>query len=137
MVVAIKMMMQNKDLYFGPFVGEAMVFEISGNKSDLISFSIAPGQRVSGIVKATGSVKNNYFFEGNIGVAIVDVNKKLLRQGHGNSTTDWMTTGPVSFETTLDFTGLPKGIADIEIHNDNPSGLSGNSKSIFIPVVIE
>lgn len=110
---------------------------ILGNKDDLVSFSVAAGSKVSGIMEATGTVKNNYFFEANIVVNILDAGQKLLRQGHGEATTDWMTTGPVSFKTTLDFTGLTKGPAYIEIHNDNPSDLREYDKHILIPVVIE
>src|SRR6185436_18997851 len=51
--------------------------EILGNKADLVSFSIKPGDKVSGKVTATGSVKGGYFFEANIGVNILGANKAL------------------------------------------------------------
>lgn len=147
MVVAINYMRQDKAKYLPPFVqqnGENKepdkqppALQISGNKADLVSFSVTPGQKVSGKLDVTGSVKNNYFFEGNIGVDILDANKKLLKQGHGDSTTEWMTAGPVSFKATLDFTSLPKGPSFIQIRNDNPSGLPENDKFIWIPIVIE
>ncbi len=123
-----------KDMETFKFVGWP---QITGNKDDLVSFSIKPGQEVSGKITATGSVKGGYFFEANIGVNVLDANKKLLRAGYGMSTTDWMTSAPVAFTTSLDFTGLPKGNAYIEIHNDNASGLPENDKSIFIPIVIK
>ena len=50
---------------------------------------------------------------------------------------DWMTINPVTFEGNIDFTGLPKGPAYFEIHNDNPSDIRENDKSILIPIVIE
>jgi hypothetical protein len=53
------------------------------------------------------------------------------------ATTDWMTSGPVSFEGKIDFSGLPQGPAYFEIHNDNPSDLPENDKSVLIPIVIE
>lgn len=51
--------------------------------------------------------------------------------------TDWMTVEPVEFEGNIDFTGLTKGPAYFEIHNDNPSGLPENDKSIQIPIIIK
>ena len=139
MIVALKIMWLNQSTYL-PFLNdkqtETSLPVISGNKDDLVSFSILPGQKVSGVVKITGSIKNNYFFEGNILVNILASDKKLLKAGHGTATTPWMTSGPVSFETSLDFSSLPQGIAYIEIHNDNPSGLPQNDKSILVPVVI-
>ncbi|HLP86934.1 MAG TPA: Gmad2 immunoglobulin-like domain-containing protein [Candidatus Paceibacterota bacterium] len=111
--------------------------EVEGNKQDLIYFSITPGQKVSGLTTFVGSVKNAYFFEANILVNVLDANKNVLKSGHANATTDWMTTEPVSFEGNIDFSGLPKGPAYIEIHNDNASGLPENDKNILIPIIIE
>ncbi len=116
--------------------GGVTVPALEGNSEDLVAFSLTSGQEVSGKMEVTGTVKNAYFFEANIGLNILDKDKKMLRQGHGDATTDWMTPGPVSFKGTLDFTGLPSGRAYVEIHNDNPSGLAENDKSILIPVII-
>jgi len=111
--------------------------EVLGNKDDLISFSIIPGSKVSsGEQKVTGIVKGGYFFEGNIILRLLDSDKKVLTETHGTAITDWMVAGPVSFEGTMDFTFLP-GNYYIEIHNDNPSGLLENDKSILIPIVRE
>ena len=111
--------------------------EVTGLKDDLVSFSIAPGAKVKGVMDATGVLKNAYFFEANIRVDILDTNKQTLREGFGTATTEWMTTGPVSFKTKLDFSGLATGPGFIAIRNDNPSGLPENDKEIFIPIVIE
>jgi hypothetical protein len=110
--------------------------EILGNVGDLVSFSVEPGGKVSGVLAVTGSVQGGYFFEANILVNILDSDMKLLKTGNGNAKTEWMTSGPVGFETILDFTKLPKGPAYIEIHNDNASGLPENDKVILIPIII-
>lgn len=107
-----------------------------GDVNNLVSFSVKPGDSVSGIVEATGTVQGGYFFEGNIVMKITDTTKKVLWTGHGTATTDWMSAGPVSFTTTLDFTGLPPIAAYIDIQNDNPSGDPANQKDIYIPVII-
>jgi hypothetical protein len=150
MIFALRLMYQNKEAYLHPFtqadtqannsaqpVPQSPQEKISGHAEDLASFSVKPGDHVSGILNFTGSVKGGYFFEGNIGVNVLDTDKKLLKAGHGMSSTDWMTSATVSFYGSIDLTGLPKGSAYIEIANDNPSGLSQNDKSIYIPVVIQ
>ncbi len=113
--------------------------QVEGRKDDLVSFSISPGQEVSGKVHATGSVKGGYFFEANIVINILDANKNKTHYGpgHANATTDWTTAGPVSFALDFDFSIMPKGPAYIEIHNDNASGLPQNDKSILVPIVIK
>jgi len=105
--------------------------------SDLVSFTVLPNSKVNGILSYQGTIKGGYFFEGNILVNILDSNKSLLRAGHAQAMTEWMTVEPVEFEGNIDFTGLPVGPAYIEIHNDNASGLPENDKSILIPIKIE
>jgi hypothetical protein len=111
--------------------------EILGNKEDLVSLSVKGGDKVSGVLTVIGSVKGGYFFEANILINILDSNKNVLKSSNGNATADWMTSDAVPFQGDIDFSGLPKGPAYIEIHNDNASGLSENDKSILIPIIIE
>jgi len=112
--------------------------QIFGNKDDLISFSIWPNTKIhKGIVSYRGVIKGGYFFEANILINILDWNKKVLKASNAVAKSDWMTAGPVDFEGNIDFTGLPKGPAYFEIHNDNASGLPENDKSILIPIVID
>ena len=61
----------------------------------------------------------------------------MLRTTYGTATSAWMTIDPVTFNTTIDFTGLVAGPGYIELHNDNASGFPENDKSILIPVVIQ
>ncbi len=140
MVIAIKIMLRNEATYL-PFLAsnqtQTQTPPIEGNKDDLVSFSILPGTKVHGVVSYRGVVKNSYFFEANILVGVLDANKKNILQSNAHSTTDWMTSGPVSFEGNLDFSKLTKGPAFIELHNDNASGIPAKDKSILIPIVIE
>ncbi len=148
---ALRFMYQDKDKYiYSPFIGKDNITggevensvgidksKILGNKDDLISFSIWPNSKVHGVVSYRGGIKNNYFFEANIRINVLDMNKKVLKSDFATATTEWMTSGPVSFEGSFDFSGLPKGPAYFEIQNDNPSGLPENDKSILIPIVVE
>ncbi len=110
---------------------------ILGNKDDLISFSIWPNTEVSGIRSFRGTIQGGYFFEGNILINVLDANKNIIKKSNAVAKTDWMTSGPVDFEGNIDFTGLPNGRAYIEIHNDNPSDIRANDKSVLIPVIIK
>lgn len=109
---------------------------ILGNREDLIASSVWAGEELHDLVSFSGSVKGGYFFEANVGINILDANKKVLKSGHATATTDWTTSDPVSFKGDIDLVGLPTGPAYFEIHNDNPSGLPANDKSILIPIVI-
>ena len=146
MIIAIKIMLQNKALYF-PEVSNNKIEQTNttpdvslqnlGNKDDLVTFSILPGSTVHGILSYRGSIKGGYFFEGNILINILSPDKTVLKKSNAVAKGDWMTTGPVDFEGNIDFTRLPKGPAYFEIHNDNASGLPKNDKSVLIPIVIQ
>jgi hypothetical protein len=151
MIVALVVMSNNKEIYLSGFKqinqkteieknqnNSQINNEILGNKDDLVSFSFNPGQKVSGSMNVTGVIKGGYFFEANVLINILDVNKNVLKNGYGTATTDWMTSGPVTFTTLIDFTGLNSGPGYIEIQNDDPSdGEGGPAKKILIPVIIE
>lgn len=140
MIGAIRIMLQTKELYLHPvssFQQSGVTPVVLGNKDDLVSFSITPGQKVSKVITFTGSVKNSYFFEGNILIDVLDAAGNNVLKSNAKATTDWMTSGPVSFSGSLDLSSLAPGYAYIEIHNDNASGLAQNDKSILIPVVIQ
>ncbi|MCM2339351.1 MAG: Gmad2 immunoglobulin-like domain-containing protein [Burkholderiales bacterium] len=151
----IYVMFQNKETYLSVFkpslisnkntedvvnrAQEPLQFKdgIWGNKDDLISFSIMPYTKVHGVLSYRGVIKGGYFFEGNIGINILDINKKVLKNSNAIAKSEWMTAGPVDFEGNIDFTNLSKGSAYFEIKNDNPSDRRDLDKSILIPIVIE
>lgn len=142
MIFALRFMYKNSETYM-PYLSEDQEIEIPenpilGNKDDLVFLSIVPNTKVSGILNLEGEIKGGYFFEGNILVNILDKDKNILKQGYGTAITDWMTIGPVSFTADVDFTGLEKGQAYLEIKQDDPSdGESGKPiKSILVPVII-
>lgn len=144
MVIALIVMSKNKEVYINSYKkidqnieNKENQNEILDNKQDLVSFSVEPGQKVGGLMEVMGVVKGGYFFEANILVNILDVNKNILKNSYGTATTDWMTTDPVSFTASIDFTGLNQGPAFIEIRNDDPSdGEGGTAKKILIPIII-
>lgn len=112
--------------------------QVLGDKDNFVSFSITPRSEVTGKIAATGVIKGGYFFEGNVIIKIIDATGKELRTTNGTATSDWMTIGPVTFKTTLDFTDLPSGPGYVKIIQDDPSGGESGKpiKEILVPVII-
>ncbi|MDQ3245023.1 MAG: Gmad2 immunoglobulin-like domain-containing protein [bacterium] len=111
--------------------------KILGKSEDLVQFSVLPGSKVSGVLSYNGIIKGGWFFEANIQINILDTNKNLLKADHATATAEWMTAEPIPFAGNIDLTGLPKGPAYFEIHNDNPSALPEHDKFIQIPIIIQ
>jgi hypothetical protein len=127
---------KNKKVEVPVMIGENNT-EILGNKEDLVSFSVKPGDTVSGVLNLSGAVKGGYFFEGEVGINLLDKNKNVLKRGNGLATTNWMTIEPVYFKATIDTVGL-NGNGYIEIEENDPSdGEGGPAKKILVPVVFE
>jgi hypothetical protein len=117
-------------------IDNAPVAAISGDTGNFISFSIAPGAKVSGHTSAVGSIKGAYFFEANAVGKLLDANKNVLKSFPITAVGDWMTADAVAFNTEFDASGIT-GPGYIRIANDNPSGLPENDRFIDIPVVFE
>lgn len=138
MIVAINIMLKDKATYF-PVLEQKETEQTV--PSDLISFSILPNSKVHGVVSYRGVISGGYFFEGNIGINVLDINKNVLRKDHATSITDWMTGGPVDFEGSLDFSNVPKGSAYIEIKQDDPRDEAERGdalvKKVLVPIIVE
>ena len=95
---------------------------------------IASGAVVTG--KARG-----WYFEGSFPIELRDSTGVVIAQGPAMAQSDWMTSEFVPFKFTLTFSnpyhvGDPeaKKLGTLTLHNDNPSGLPENEKSITIPI---
>jgi hypothetical protein len=119
-----------------PVTVEDRLSNFSTSTSDLIGFSIVPGSHVYGIISYRGTISGGYFFESNIKVEILDVNKKVLKASNAVATNDWMTDGPVDFEGNIDFTGLASTSGYFRLVNDNPSGDLSKDKFVDVPIII-
>lgn len=105
--------------------------------NEVRNVNVQPGQLVTSPFTVTGEARGTWFFEAVIGVSLFDANGiKLDQQNYGQAKGEWMTEDFVPFEGTLVFTVTPTTTVTgyIEIHNDNPSGMPENDKSIHIPV---
>ncbi|MDQ5954212.1 MAG: hypothetical protein QG583_140 [Patescibacteria group bacterium] len=137
MIFALRIMLKDKATYLPVLEQNVPARVTEGKTADLVSFSILPNTEVSGILSYRGSIKGAWFFEANIQINILDANKNVIKASNAVAKTEWMTVEPVEFEGNIDFTGLTKGPAYFEIHNDNPSGLPENDKFIQIPIIIK
>ena len=81
----------------------------------------------------TGKAKGTWYFEASFPVYLLDDRGKEIATTHADAHGDWMTENFVPFAATLTFTtNAPSGT--LVLHNDNPSGLPENDKSVTIPV---
>ncbi len=142
MVIALRWMSEQRQLYLpAPRATEPTSSVSQGNIEDLIALSLQPGQRVSGKMSVTGTIKGGYFFEGSFPVGILNAQKQPTTYGPGyaTATTDWMTAGPVSFSFDLDLTQVPPGQYYIKFAQDDPSGGESGKpiRSILIPITVQ
>lgn len=103
-------------------------------KSEVIIESPLANTKVGSPLTIKGMAKGNWFFEGKLVIKLYDGNRKLIGQGAGTSSSDWMTTNLIPFSAELQFTvpTTPKGTLIIE--KDNPSGEVENAGQVAIPL---
>src|SRR5512133_1992439 len=86
MIFALRIMREEPEKYFPEFTGnkaeDTASYGVLGNKDDLIFLTILPNTKVHGILSYRGQVKGGYFFEGNILINILDVNKKVIKNSN-------------------------------------------------------
>lgn len=88
-------------------------------------------------VTITGRARGTWYFEASFPIKITrDSDGATLVEAPAQAQGDWMTQDFVPFSITLDVGDEPMLPlkATIVLHNDNPSGLPENDKSLSIPV---
>src|SRR5690348_9977384 len=93
-----------------------------------------PNTVVTSPLTVTGQALGTWYFEATLPVVLRDADGNILDQEPGQALSDWMTTSPVPFAATLNFTQPATQTGTIEIHNDNPSGDPVNDKVFSVPV---
>jgi len=97
--------------------------------------SPSANMKVVSPLKVTGTVPAGWMFEGAFPIKLVDASRKLIVQGQGKEKLagSWQGGLPIDFTATLNFkTTSASGF--LILQNDNPSGISANSKTFEIPV---
>lgn len=81
-----------------------------------------------------GSMPGNWYFESVAQVEILDATGKVLGRAPVQAQTEWMTTTPVNFKSTVEFAYPSTATGTLVLRNDNPSGLPENSRSESYPI---
>ena len=93
---------------------------------------------VSSPIKITGKAPGNWFFEASAPVTITNWNGLIIGQSYITAQGDWMTTGYVPFEGTLEFTNTEYGdYGFLILQKDNPSGLPENDDAVEFKVLFK
>jgi len=83
----------------------------------------------------TGQVRGSWMFEASFPITLRDSTGKVLAQGVGMTSENWMTSNFVSFTSTLTFTKPTNtDTGTLVFHKDNPSGLPENDASVSFPI---
>ena len=99
------------------------------NPSLPIVSSPSANAKITSPLKITGTVPAGWMFEGVFPIKLVDSKEKVLAQGQAKEKVEgaWQSGKPVEFTATLTFKNA-SGTGTLILENDNPSGLTENSK---------
>ncbi len=95
----------------------------------------AANSKIKSPLSIKGTIPAEWMFEGTFPIKLLDSDKKIIAQTGGAEVVpgSWMEGGMVEFTATLTFKNS-SGSGTLVIENDNPSGLSENSKTFEIPI---
>lgn len=106
--------------------------------SDLIVVtSPLPGATIPATFTVTGQARGSWYFEASFPLEVVSATGEQLVRMPVQAEGEWMTTNFVPFSAQVTLPTTYKGAAILILHNDNPSGLPENEKSISIPIDIQ
>jgi hypothetical protein len=93
-----------------------------------------PGDFVSNPVEIAGEARGYWFFEASAPVVVEDSSGAILGTGIIQATDEWMTEDFVKFSGQITFANPRSGTGRLVLKKDNPSGLSENDDSMYIPI---
>ena len=85
----------------------------------------------------SGKARGSWYFEASFPLEVVSATGTQLLQKSVQAGGDWMIADFVPFSATTTLPSWYHGPATLILHNDNPSGLPENEKSVSIPIVIQ
>lgn len=102
----------------------------------LVVESLQNGGTIASPLTITGRARGGWYFEASFPIEIQNASGTNIAEGPAQAQGEWMTEDYVPFKATLTFPAQPKGsVGKVILHNDNPSGLPENDRSLEIPVV--
>lgn len=96
-----------------------------------------PNATVGKTFSVSGNAPGPWYFEATFPIQVRDKDGNLLAATHADAQTDWMTTGLVPFQATVNITDSYKGPATLILLKDNPSGLPENEDALEVSIVIQ
>lgn len=101
----------------------------------LVVESLKNNDKVASPLTITGRARGGWYFEASFPVQIKNASGTVIAEGPAQAQGSWMTQDYVPFKITLTFPAQAAGSKGTAVlHNDNPSGLPENDKSLEIPV---
>jgi hypothetical protein len=101
----------------------------------LVVESLKDNDAIASPLTITGKARGGWYFEASFPVEIKNASGTVIAQGPAKAQGDWMTQDYVPFSVTLPFPAQAAGSkGTVVLHNDNPSGMPENDKSLEIPV---
>ncbi|MBX4189290.1 Gmad2 immunoglobulin-like domain-containing protein [Candidatus Parcubacteria bacterium] len=103
--------------------------------NDIVVTAPASGATISSPLQVAGKARGGWFFEASAPVAVINLEGKIVGEGHVEAVGDWMTSEFVPFKGTITFTASSSSTAAAVLFmNDNPSGQASTSKYLAVPV---
>lgn len=104
------------------------------SQADVIVTTPKPNDLVTSPMTVTGKAVGTWFFEANLPIELDDANGNTLTRVGYHTSENWMTSGYIDIDTTLQFSKPTTSTGFLVIHNDNPSGDPANEKTFKVPV---
>jgi len=105
-------------------------------QSEIEIYSPKSNEVISSLVSILGQARGSWFFEAVFPIKLLDDKGNLLASGQAQAQGDWMTEDFVPFTAQLSYILSATSTGVLIFNNDNPSGLSENSKEFRVPVII-
>jgi len=96
-----------------------------------------PNATVQSPIKIRGKALGYFFFEAVMPVTLTDEDGNVLAEFYARAEDDWMTSGWVTFTSTINYDAPAGTKAWLRLENDDPSDGEGYQRAIIIPVVLE
>ena len=101
----------------------------------LVVESLRNNATIASPLTITGKARGGWYFEASFPVQVKNASGTVIAEGPAQAQGEWMTEQFVPFKITLTFPTQAAGSkGTVVLHNDNPSGLPENDKSLEIPV---
>lgn len=108
---------------------------IASCTAEIIITEPEPNRTIASPLRVRGKAHGSWFFEGEVGLVLLDDSRKVVARGFATALSDWMTDDLVDFAGTLAFDRIPIGNKGFFVVNrNNPSDNRSLDRSVEILV---